>query len=119
MKHITTALALTTLTFLLGCSSMDKSVFDTTPRKPTTSVDVYKDEKMPTRQYKEIGEVTYVAKREKELQAQRSFITEARKMGGNGIIMSVTPAGIRESGSMYGFNTSEVWLFKSKVIVYE
>lgn len=119
MKCICPSIALAALVFVLGCASTDKVVFDTTPRPPTTSVDVYKDGKKPDRKYKEIAEMTYLAKREKELHAQRQFIEEARKIGGNGILMTVADAGVRGGGSMYGHGVKSVWLFKSKVIVYE
>jgi hypothetical protein len=100
INYINSGLALASLAFFLGCSSVDRAISDTTLRMPTTSVDVYKDGKTPDRKYKEIAEMTYLDKRENELKAQRLFIKEALKIGGNGIIMSVTPAGLKGSGSM-------------------
>src|SRR5438874_1578152 len=77
MKRIITSLALLPLLFAFGCVTADKIVTDTTPRQPTTSVDVYKDGKMPDRKYKEIAELSFLGPREEELRAQRRFIRQA------------------------------------------
>jgi hypothetical protein len=123
MKRIINSLALVPLLFMIGCVTADKIVTDTTPRSPTTSVDVYKDGKIPEGKYKEIAELSFLGPREEELRAQKRFIRQAKELGGNGILFTVVPAGQKgggafgASGGGFGFSTS--WVFAGKVIVYE
>jgi len=123
MKRIITSLALLPFFFAFGCVTADKIVTDTTPRQPTTSVDVYKDGKMPDRKYKEIAELSFLGPREEELRAQKRFIRQAKELGGNGILFAVVPAGQKGGGlfgaSGGGFGFSTAWVFTGKVIVYE
>jgi hypothetical protein len=100
---------------LVGCVTADKIVLDSTPRKPTMAVDVYKEGKQPSQNFKEI----FLGPREEEFRAQKRFIKQAKEMGGNGILFSVVSAGEKGGGGPYGFNTSTAWLFKGTVIVYE
>jgi len=123
MNKIITSLALSLLVFGSGCVTADKIVLDSTPRQPTTAVDVFKDGKMPDRKYKEIAELSFLGPREEELRAQKRFIRQAQELGGNGILFAVVPAGQKgggafgASGGAFGFSTS--WVFTGKVIVYE
>ena len=116
MKLITTLLTLSAILFVAGCASTDQVIFDSTKRAPTTSVDVYKDGKIPDRKFKEIGEFSFLGPRENELRAERRFISEAKQRGGNGVIFTVVPAGIKGGGT--AFQTT-AWVFKGKVILYE
>jgi hypothetical protein len=119
MKLTNRLLALSLLILFAGCVTADKVVLDNTPRPPTTSVDVFKDGKVPDRKYKQIAELSFLGPREEELRAQKRFTGQAEKMGGNGILFDVVMAGQKGGGSMYGFNSSTAWVFKGKVIVYE
>src|SRR5688572_28554440 len=74
MKRIINSLALVPLLFAFGCVTADKVVTDTTPRQPTTAVDIYKDGKIPDRKYKQIAELSFLGPREEELKAQKRFI---------------------------------------------
>ena len=86
-------------------------------------MDIYKEGKMPDRKYKEIAELSFLGPREEELRAQKRFVAQARKMGGNGILLGVVPAGQKGGGAFGasggGFGFSTAWVFTGKVIVYE
>jgi|SRR6185312_12422818 len=116
MKQLSTLLGLATLLLITGCATADKIVTDTTPREPTTAVDVYKDGKIPDRKYKEIAELSFLGPREEELRAQRRFIRQAQKLGGNGVLFTVVPAG--QKGGLTIFQNT-AFVFKGNVIVYE
>ena len=114
MKPIT-AVALFIMALLIGgCASTDEVLLDSSKRAPTTSVDVFKEGKSPVCKYKEIAELTFLGHREEELRAQRRFVGQAKKMGGNGVIFQVVIAG--DKG---GIIQDTMWLFKGKVLVYE
>ena len=123
MKRINTLLALSALLLAAGCATTDEVILDSTPRAPTTSVDIYKDGKTPDRKYKEIAELSFLGPREEELRAQKRFIAQAQKMGGNGVLFAVVPAGQKGGGAFGasggGFGFSTAWVFTGKVIVYE
>jgi hypothetical protein len=78
---------------------------------------------VPDHQFKEIAELSFLGPREDELRAQKFFMRRAEKLGGNGIIFTVVPAGERGAGLFGanggGFGISTAWVFKGKVIVYE
>jgi hypothetical protein len=123
MKRIATVVGLATLLFITGCASTNEIVSDTTKRQPTTSVEVFKEGRAPARQHKEIAELSFLGPREDELRAQKFFIKRAQKLGGNGIVFTVIPAG-QKGGGMFGpngggFGISTAWVFKANVIVYE
>jgi len=48
---------------------------------------------MPDRKFKEIAEVSFLGPLEDQLHAQKRFITQAKQMGGNGVIFLVDQAG--------------------------
>jgi hypothetical protein len=104
------------LLFSAGCASIDREIYDTTKRPPTTSIDIYKDGKMPERKFKEIAELLVVGDRSDELPHQRKLVAEAKRMGGNGLIFFVQPAG--STGGLTVFQGVD-WVFRGKVIVYE
>lgn len=116
MKTVTTFLAILSILFANGCASSDQVVLDSTKRPPTTAVEVFKDGRMPDRKYKEIAELSFLGPREDELRAERRFIGQARQMGGNGVIFSVVPAGMKGGGTVF---QTVAWVFKGKVVVYE
>jgi len=123
MKQISTLIGLTALLVITGCASTNEIVSDSTKRPPTTSVDVFKEGRTPDRKFKEIAELSFLGPREDELRAQKFFMGRAQKLGGNGIIFSVIPAG-EKGGGLFGpngggFGISTAWVFKGKVIVYE
>ena len=116
MKRFSTLLGLLTVLLITGCASTDEIVLDSTKRVPTTSVDVYKDGKMPDRKFKEIAELSFLGPREDELRAQRRFIGQAQKMGGNGVIFTVDGGSLKGGGTLF---QTVAYVFKGKVIVYE
>src|SRR5215203_4467017 len=95
MKKTRCTLAFLTLLLVGGCATTDKVVLDNTKRPPTSSIDVFKDGKVPERKYKEIAELSFLGPREDELRAQRRFIAQSKNLGGNGLIFLVVPAGQR------------------------
>lgn len=116
MKRLSTMFGLVALLIFAGCASTDEVVLDSTKRPPTATIDVYKDGKMPDRKFKEIAELSFLGPRDDELRAEKRFIGQAKKMGGNGIIFVVEQAG--QKGGFTVFQTA-AFVFKGKVIVYE
>lgn len=116
MKQFSTLLGLGALLFITGCASTDEMVLDSTKRPVTTSVEIFKDGRVPDRKFKEIAEVSFVGAREDEFKAQRRFIQQAKQMGGNGLIFLIEQSGIKGGGTIF---QTTAWLFKGKVIVYE
>lgn len=106
------SLLLVTIFSISGCAPMDSAVYDSTSRAPTTKIDIYKDGRMPDRQYKIIGEIAMPGHRDDELLRQRQIVEKAKQMGGEGLIFTVSASGQNALGVME-------WLFKGNVIVYE
>jgi len=96
-----------------GFTAIERIQYDDSKRPPTTSLDVYKDGKVPDRKYKEIAELMMPGHREDELLRQKQLIAEAKRMGGNGLIFSSAMTG---GGNIFG---AAGCVFKGKVIVYE
>jgi hypothetical protein len=71
---------------------------------------------LPDRKFKEIAELSFLGPREDELRAQRRFISQAKEMGGNGVILTVTDAGVKGGGTLF---QTVAFVFKGKIIVYE
>ena len=115
MKRIRALFGLSALLPLLGCVTADQIVLDSTPRTPTSSVDVFKDGKAPQQIYKAIAELSFLGPREEEIRAEKRFIGQAKKMGGNGVLFRVEPAG--QKGGGLAFSTA--WLFKGTIVVYQ
>jgi len=116
MKGFPPLLTCVALLWINGCAATGEVILDDTKRVPTTSVDIYKGGKMPDRRFKEIAELSFLGPREDELRAQRRFLGQARKMGGNGLIFYAEDAGRR--GGLTVFQITK-YVFKGKVIVYE
>jgi hypothetical protein len=116
MKTLNNTLILTLLALVCSCASTNKVVLDNTQRAPTTSVEVFKDGKVPTRKYKEIAELSFLGPREDELRAQKYFVKEAQKMGGNGLLFHTEQAG--QKGGFTIFQTT-AFVFKANIFVYE
>ena len=112
MKLLTAFALWLALFAITGRAPLDRAVYDNTKREPTANIDVYKDGQLPTRRFKVIGEITMPGHRDNELVRQQQITDEAKRMGGNGMIFVVVPAGVNALG------VSE-WVFKGKVIVYE
>jgi len=111
-----TRLGLVAFLFLAGCATTDQVVLDSTKRPPTTNVDIYKEGKLPERKFKEIAELSFLGPREDELRAQKRFIGQAKKMGGNGVIFTVAGGSLKGGGTLF---QTVAYVFKGKVIVYE
>jgi hypothetical protein len=123
MKRIALWSAVFLLGLFVGCATTDEVLLDTTHRFPSSMVDVYKDGRSPERPFKEIAELSFLGPREEELTAQKFFVERARKMGGDGILFTIVPAG-QKGGGAFGasggaWGVSTAWVFKGKVIIYE
>jgi hypothetical protein len=116
MKRFSTLLGLLTVLFITGCATTDEILLDSTKRAPTTSVEIYKDGTMPDRKFKEIAELSFLGPREDELRAQKRFIGQAKKMGGNGVIFTVSNGSLKGGGTLF---QTVAYVFKGKVIVFE
>ncbi|MDB6026790.1 MAG: hypothetical protein JWM68_3013 [Verrucomicrobiales bacterium] len=116
IKRFSTLLGLLTVLLITGCASTDEIVLDSTKRASTTSVDIYKDGKLPDRKFKEIAELSFLGPRDAELRAQKRFMGQAQKMGGNGVIFSVDGGSVKGGGTLF---QTVAYVFKGKVIVYE
>jgi hypothetical protein len=116
MNQVRILLAPSAVAFLMGCATADQIVLDSSPRTPTTSVDIYKDGQTPEHKYKVIAELSFLGPREEELRAEKRFIGQAEKKGGNGILFDVAPAG-EKGGGLGGISIA--WVFRGKVIVYQ
>ena len=119
MKTVTFLLSAFVIALASGCASTDQIILDSSKRPPTTSVEVFKDGESPNKSFKAIAELSFLGPREDELRAQKRFVAQAQKMGGNAVIFTVVEAGQKGGGGMWGFNTSTAWVFKGKVVVYE
>ena len=116
MKQISILIGLATLLLITGCASTDEVISDSTKRAPTTSVEVFKDGNMPNQKFKEIAELSYLGPREDELRAEKRFIGQAKKLGGNGIIFTISNGSLKGGGTLF---QTVAYVFKAKVIVYE
>lgn len=113
MKHA--FLACLCAFLLMGCATTDELILDTTPRTPTTAVQVFKDGAKPDWNHKAIAELSYLGPREEELQAQRRFTKQAMALGGEAVILSVVQGGMKGGGGGGGLSTS--FVFKGLVVV--
>ena len=102
------------ITFILGFALLATSgcinmkVTDGT-RPPTQHVDLFKNDQIPPRKFREIAELSVSGERDNEGRAEKRFIREAKNLGGDGLIFEVVPA--KSSNSEY--------VFKGRVIVYQ
>src|SRR6267378_3983878 len=112
MKSLRNTLIITLLGLVFGCASTNKVILDNSQRAPTTSIEVFKDGKAPTRKYKEIAELSFLGPREDELRAQQYFVKQAQKMGGNGLLFHIENAG--QKGGFTVWQTT-AYVFKGNV----
>jgi hypothetical protein len=104
--------------FVIGCASTSQEVlFDQAKRKPTTSVDVFREGSKPTKPYKEIGEVSFEEFGGEDARAMKELIAKAQKIGANCIVMLPR----QETG--YNFNpfgrSGNKYIWKAVAGVYE
>jgi hypothetical protein len=71
---------------------------------------------MPDRRFKAIAELSFLGPREDEFRAQKRFTKQAKQMGGNGLIFTVTDGSVKGGGTLF---QTVAYVFKGKVIVYE
>ena len=116
MKQLSSLIGIAALLFITGCASTDALISDSTKRAPTTSVEVFKEEQMPSRKFKEIAELSYLGPREDELRAQKKFMAQAKSLGGNALIFTVSNGSLKGGGTLF---QTVAYVFKGKVIVYE
>lgn len=114
MRALTLSLGLISLLFAAGC--IDMKVTDGTRRAPTQNVDLFTGGKMPTREFKEIAEMSFHGDRDDEPRARKRFIREAKDLGGNGLIFEIEVLG---QPGVSSAPQDTPCLFKGKVIVYK
>jgi hypothetical protein len=101
---------------LTGCATTDRLVLDTTPRPPTTQVEVFTTGEKPQRGYKEIARLSFMGPREDEFKALRHFLAEARSLGANGLLLDpIVHAGVR---TVRGDNLMTEFVFKASAVAY-
>src|SRR5207253_1089526 len=107
--------------FLLnGCASTEKIVLDNTKRPPTTNVDVYKPGEKPNRPFKEVAKLSFLGPRQDEFKALRHFVSQAKKIGANGLLVEKTEeGGMKGHFGAFGGGFGTEFVFKSTAIVYE
>jgi hypothetical protein len=71
MTRLEALIVLAAVVFINGCASTDTLILDKTKRAPTTSIDIFKDGRMPERKYQAIAELSFLGPRDDELRAQR------------------------------------------------
>lgn len=71
---------------------------------------------MPSQKFKEIAELSYLGPREDELRAQKRFVAQAKKLGGNGVIFTISEGSLKGGGTLF---QTVAYVFKGKVIAYE
>ena len=108
-------LALATMLSLSGCAGLDRAVYDSAKRPPTATVDIYQNDKVPDRHYKEVAAFMSYGMRDAEVSAQNKMIAEAKQIGANGIIFTVQPAGVQVGV----LGAASKFAFKGIAIVYE
>src|SRR2546422_61422 len=99
MKPFSSLLILLLGLAVCGCASTGKVVYDEAKR-PRTSVEVFKDGRIPERKFKEIAELSFLGPRDEELRALNRFISDAKKMSGNGIVFTAVNAGLSGVGTI-------------------
>jgi hypothetical protein len=102
-----------------GCVSTTTVRLDHTKRPHSDEVEVYKDSD-PTRPYRAIAEISWGGPRSDEIRAQRHFMKQARKLGGDAILMRIVdadPLGRFRFPGPFGQGTD--YVFTAKVIVYQ
>lgn len=97
------------LSFVTGCVSNQSARID------TVGIDLFTDAKQPTRTFKQIGILGDNARLDEEPAITAKFLKKAKKMGGQGLIMSKTPGG--SELTLSGVVPS--YAYKGIVIVYE
>ena len=115
MKKSILAFALVAL-FSIGCASTDKIVYDSTPRKPSTTVEIFTTDAAATG--KAIAELTFLGPATDALRAQKFFIKEAQKLGGNGIIFWKTGGNLGATGFGPTLTIEPKYLYHGKILVY-
>ena len=70
-----------------GCRTPQAALYDNVKRTPTTEVDVYRDGAKPTKEYKEIGEVSYEDFGGEDSNATKHLIAKAKEIGADGIML--------------------------------
>jgi hypothetical protein len=115
-NQIATLIGLVAILLITGCASTDEIITDSTKRPPSASVEVFKDGQMPGQKFKEIAELSYLGPREDELRAQKRFVAQAKKLGGNGVIFTISDGSLKGGGTLF---QTVAYVFKGKVVIYE
>ena len=63
---------------LFGCAAPREVLYDQAKRLPTTSVEVFREDSKPTKQFKEIGEIAYEDFGGEEPKVLRQMLERAR-----------------------------------------
>lgn len=95
--------------FTTGCVSNQSARLD------TYHLDLFVDGKEPTRSFRQIGILADNARLDEEPSISAKFLKKAKKMGGQGLIMTKTPAG----GELTLSGVVPSYAYRGVVIVYE
>ncbi len=99
---------------MCGCIATSVARFDSEKRQPKAQIDVFTPGHNPERAYKEIASFSAGGKPFDESKAHASFISQAKKMGADGIILKPTTSGAHTGG----FGLEELG-FTAVAIVYK
>jgi hypothetical protein len=81
------------LSLVSGCASHPLKGYDGVGRQPKSDIDVYEDGNVPNKRYKIIMEFSAKGDGGKEAKIHRSFIEQAKKYGGDAIILKPNQGG--------------------------
>jgi hypothetical protein len=111
---------------LTGCADTQLIKLDATARPPTAQVDIFKARELPPHAFKVIAELSWKGPRSDELRAESHFLKQARKLGGNALLIEEAAGGtfsgprVRSAdGITWNVPDNNTWLFKAKVAVYQ
>jgi hypothetical protein len=105
------------LACLVGCRTPQAVQFDNVKRAPTTELDIYREGQKPTKEYKEIGEVSYEDFGGEDSNAMKHLIEKAKSIGANGIVL-IPSRGTGLEFNPFGRSGDKV-LWKAIAIVYK
>jgi hypothetical protein len=109
MKALIAAVVAVVICALTGCVSNESARLD------SYGVDLYTNGQEPTRPYKQIGILGDNARLGEEPSITAKFLKKAKKMGGDGLIISMIPDG----NELTLCGVVQSYTYKGIVIVYE
>ncbi len=99
---------------ITGCIAVSEARYDAVKRKPNPQMEVFSEGKVPSKRYKEIATYSAGGKPFDQSKAHARFISKARSIGADGIILKPTSMG----GNTGPFGVQEL-SFQGIAFVYE